>query len=96
MGARRLRLPAQETFPAVNRTALRRLERHRRFPPALRAGRHGFRLRDDPEDDPPWRFVLQVLQRLGSFLKFLSWKKCCSPAVNTNSAPHSAHLRIRS
>src|SRR5580692_7271335 len=49
-----------------------------------------------PPDDEPWRLVLQVLQRFGSFLKFLSWKKCCSPAVNTKSAPQSAHLRTRS
>jgi hypothetical protein len=30
--------------------------------------------------------LASFLQRLGSFLKFLSWKKCCSPAVNTKSA----------
>src|SRR5436190_18375680 len=42
------------------------------------------------------RFVLQALHRLGSFLKFLSAKNCCSPAVQTNSAPQSTHLRIRS
>ncbi len=50
----------------------------------------------NPEPEPPWRLVLQALQRLGSFLKFLSWKKCCSPAVNTKSAPQSTHLRTRS
>src|ERR1700687_2922185 len=49
-----------------------------------------------PEFPEPCRFDLQVLQRLGSFLKFLSWKKCCSPAVNTKSAPQSIHLRTRS
>src|SRR5215471_14799498 len=42
------------------------------------------------------RLVLHALQRLGSFLKFLSAKNCCSPAVHTNSAPQSTHLRIRS
>src|SRR6185503_5877562 len=42
------------------------------------------------------RFVLHDLQRFGSFLKFLSAKNCCSPAVQTNSAPQSTHLRIRS
>src|SRR5439155_11840495 len=42
------------------------------------------------------RFVLQALQRFGSFLKFLSAKNCCSPAVQTNSAPQSTHLRILS
>jgi hypothetical protein len=46
--------------------------------------------------DPPCRFPLHVLQRLGSFLKFLSEKKCCSPAVKTNSAPQSEHFRTRS
>src|SRR5580704_3717059 len=49
-----------------------------------------------PPPPLPWRLVLHALQRLGSFLKFLSWKKCCSPAVNTNSAPQSTHLRTRS
>jgi len=49
-----------------------------------------------PEAEEPARFDLQFLQRLGSFLKFLSWKKCCSPAVNTKSAPQSTHLRTRS
>src|SRR5687767_10813805 len=50
----------------------------------------------NPEPAEPWRLVLQFLQRLGSFLKFLSWKKCCSPAVNTKSALQSTHLRTRS
>ena len=47
-------------------------------------------------DVPACRLPLHALQRLGSCLKFMSWKKCCSPAVKTNSAPHSEHLRIRS
>jgi hypothetical protein len=42
------------------------------------------------------RFALHCLQRLGSFTNCLSWKKTCSPAVNTNSAPQSRHVRIRS
>src|SRR6266545_6268248 len=42
------------------------------------------------------RLPLQVLHRLGSFLKFLSAKNCCSPAVQMNSAPQSTHLRILS
>src|SRR3954463_8507204 len=42
------------------------------------------------------RLVLQFLHRFGSFLKFLSAKNCCSPAVQTNSAAQSTHLRIRS
>src|ERR1044071_2018946 len=42
------------------------------------------------------RLDLQVLQRLGSFLNCLSWKKSCSPAVNTKSAPQSTHLRTLS
>src|SRR5579884_2100923 len=42
------------------------------------------------------RFALHVLQRFGSFLKFLSAKNCCSPAVQMNSAPQSTHLRILS
>src|SRR5262245_3490983 len=44
----------------------------------------------------PARLPLQALHRFGSFLKFLSAKNCCSPAVQTNSAPQSTHLRIRS
>src|SRR5207302_7000933 len=47
-----------------------------------------------PSDDA--RFPLQALQRLGSFLNCLSWKKSCSPAVKTNSAPQSMHLRFLS
>src|SRR6059058_1533405 len=42
------------------------------------------------------RFALQVLYRFGSFLKFLSAKNCCSPAVQMNSAPQSTHVRILS
>src|SRR6478672_559038 len=42
------------------------------------------------------RLPLHALQRFGSFLKFLSAKNCCSPAVQTNSALQSTHLRIRS
>src|SRR5438067_9511526 len=42
------------------------------------------------------RFPLQVLQRLGSFLNCLSWKKSCSPAVKTKSAPQSTHFRTLS
>ena len=37
------------------------------------------------------RLPLHALQRFGSFLKFLSAKNCCSPAVHTNSAPQSTH-----
>src|SRR5215468_10483385 len=46
-------------------------------------------------DEPPTasaRLALQALQRLGSFLNPLSAKNICSPAVNTNSAPHSEHF----
>jgi hypothetical protein len=39
---------------------------------------------------------LQALHRFGSFLKFLSAKNCCSPAVQMNSAPQSTQLRILS
>src|SRR5438309_2189398 len=42
------------------------------------------------------RLLLQALHRFGSFLKFLSAKNCCSPAVQTNSAPQSTHVRILS
>src|ERR1051325_4332928 len=42
------------------------------------------------------RLDLQDLQRFGSFLKFLSAKNCCSPAVQMNSVPQSTHLRILS
>src|SRR6266853_2842347 len=42
------------------------------------------------------RLPLHALQRFGSFLKFLSAKNCCSPAVQTNSAPQSTHVRILS
>src|SRR5579863_9587135 len=42
------------------------------------------------------RFALQDLQRFGSFLKPLSAKNICSPAVKTNSALHSEHFRTLS
>src|SRR5205823_1599062 len=42
------------------------------------------------------RLALQALQRFGSFLKPLSAKNICSPAVKTNSAPHSEHFRTLS
>src|SRR6266550_343085 len=42
------------------------------------------------------RLALQALHRFGSFLKFLSAKNCCSPAVQMNSVAQSTHLRIRS
>src|SRR5258707_9927056 len=49
-----------------------------------------------PPPPPSARLALQALQRLGSFLKPLSAKNICSPAVNTNSALHSAHFRTLS
>src|ERR1700756_4014200 len=45
-----------------------------------------------PPVAPSARLALQALQRLGSFLKPLSAKNICSPAVKTNSAPHSEHF----
>src|SRR5262244_1467984 len=42
------------------------------------------------------RLPLQLLHRFGSFLKFLSAKNCCSPAVQMNSVAQSTHLRILS
>ena len=38
------------------------------------------------------RLALQPLQRFGSFLKFLSAKNSCSPAVQMNSVPQSTHV----
>lgn len=35
---------------------------------------------------------MQILHRLGRFLNCLSWKKICSPAVNTKSWPQSTHF----
>src|SRR6266436_107595 len=49
-----------------------------------------------PPPPPSARLALQALQRLGSFSKPLSTKNICSPAVKTNSAPHSAHFRTLS
>jgi hypothetical protein len=45
---------------------------------------------------PLARFALHCLQCFGSFLNCLSWKKNCSPAVNTNSAPQSMHFKTLS
>ena len=49
-----------------------------------------------PPPPPSARFALQPLHRFGSFLNPLSAKNICSPAVNTNSAPHSEHFRTLS
>ena len=45
---------------------------------------------------PAARLALHALHRLGSFLKPLSAKNICSPAVKTNSAEHSAHFKTLS
>src|SRR5436190_23498619 len=39
------------------------------------------------------RLALQPLQRFGSFLKFLSAKKSCSPAVQMKGSPQSTQFR---
>src|SRR5215467_9635747 len=49
-----------------------------------------------PPPPPSARFALHALHRLGSFLNPLSAKNICSPAVKTNSAPHSEHFRTLS
>jgi hypothetical protein len=41
--------------------------------------------------EPPPRFSLQALQRLGSLWNCLSWKNNCSPAVKMKSFPQSTH-----
>src|SRR6266545_1734054 len=46
-----------------------------------------------PPDGREARFALHDLQRFGSFLKFLSAKKSCSPAVQMNSVPQSTQVR---
>ena len=45
---------------------------------------------------PEARLILHCLQRLGSFLNCLSWKKSCSPAVKTKSFPQSTHFKTLS
>src|SRR6202521_3174786 len=49
-----------------------------------------------PGPAPSARLALHALHRFGSFLKPLSAKNICSPAVNTNSALPSEHFRTRS
>jgi hypothetical protein len=41
-------------------------------------------------------FALHPLQRFGSLRNCLSWKKSCSPAVKTKSAPQSMHFSVLS
>jgi hypothetical protein len=78
--------PLLKTFAAKYRATLRGFERN-----------CGFMF---PEAEPALmlcpRFPLHALHRLGSFLKPLSAKNICSPAVNTNSAEQSAHFKILS
>jgi len=50
----------------------------------------------EPDAVPAERLALHALHRLGSFLKPLSAKNICSPAVKTNSAEHSAHFKTLS
>ena len=47
-------------------------------------------------DFPPFRALLQALQRLGSFENCFLRKNSCSSAVKTKSAPQSLHGKIRS
>src|SRR4029450_4541999 len=57
------------------------------------------RSRPIPPPLPPGRaarLALQPLQRFGSFLKFLSAKNSCSPAVQTKGAPQSTQVRVLS
>src|SRR5688572_23796612 len=49
-----------------------------------------------PPDGRAARFALQLLQRFGSFLKFLSAKNSCSPAVQMKGAPQSTQSRLLS
>jgi hypothetical protein len=51
---------------------------------------------DAPGEGLEARFALQLLHRFGSFLKFLSAKKSCSPAVQMNSVPQSTQLSVLS
>jgi hypothetical protein len=57
---------------------------------------HVVRVSERTREVPVLRFALHCLQRFGSFMNCLSWKKSCSPAVNTNSAPQSTHVRTLS
>jgi len=54
------------------------------------------RMGEAPPPTASARLALQALHRFGSFLKPLSAKNICSPAVNTNSAPHSEHFKTLS
>src|SRR4029450_395126 len=49
-----------------------------------------------PADGRDARLALHDLHRFGSFLKFLSAKKSCSPAVQMNSVPQSTQLSVLS
>src|SRR5687768_1019948 len=49
-----------------------------------------------PPEGRAARFALQLLQRFGSFLKFLSAKNNCSPAVQMKGAPQSTQSRLLS
>src|SRR5204863_7045272 len=47
---------------------------------------------EEPDEGREARFALHDLHRFGSFLKFLSAKKSCSPAVQMNSVPQSTQV----
>ena len=93
--ARSGELALLEAFPAEHRAPLGRSERNRRLFPAGRAVRRRFDALSGggpPAAGRDARLALQLLHRLGSFLKFLSAKNSCSPAVQVNSVPQSTHV----
>src|SRR4051812_22013862 len=51
---------------------------------------------ETPAEGREARLALHDLHRFGSFLKFLSAKKSCSPAVQMNSVPQSTQLSVLS
>ena len=87
-----------EAFPAKYRSPLCGPEGNRGFLSALRACglRFGSRLGGSATPSALGALCLKALHRFGSFLNPLSAKNICSPAVNTNSAPHSEHFRTLS
>ena len=69
-GRRRGTFPAQEAFPAKDRTPLSRLEGNRGFPAALRTGGHGFRFGKAP-GSRTLTLVLADLAALGFIFEVL-------------------------
>jgi len=92
-------LTAEEAFPAIHRTSLRRLEGHRGFPTALRAHGHGFRF-GESRTGGALALYFAILAALGLVLKVLVveevlFSRCKYEICSAINALENAILKLR-